>query len=319
MKLISKKRNIKRSIFAIGLVAMVLCGGSIWHTIMEEREAGMCKFPGELFNVNSHNMHLYTLGDGKPTVVFIAGSGTPNAYTDFYYLQNELQQYTKTLSFDHAGFGWSEKTSIPRTVDNLVSDLNKLLKNSNQTPPYTLIAHSLASLEAIRYAQLYPEEVKSIVFLDAGSPQYYVNGIEIESFLLNRFCAMLRVTGINRALGNAGIKLPFAGEDIRYSSLPDDIKKVEAAMYCKFLGSNNNRNVIKHINENAKTVLENGNLHDIPILILSSDSGSEWEEVQFELSSWSNISTSKMIKNSRHYLHWSHKETVVSEIVKFIE
>lgn len=320
MKIHKKKRTYKRNIAKIGIsFSILLIIGGIWQVIMEAKEMKMYTPVGEVLDINSHDMHLYRLGNGNNTIVFISGSGTPNSYTDFYYLQNELQQYAKTLSFDHAGFGWSKSIDSPRTVDNLVSDLHELFNKSNQSPPYILVAHSLASLEAIRYAQVYPDEIQGIILLDGGSPQYYVNDLEIKSLILNRFSAILRVTGINRALGNIGIKLPFIGENIRYESLPEDIKNIDEAMYYKFIGNNSNLDVLKHINENAKIVIENGYLQDIPLLILSSDSGNEWEKVQLELLNWSNNSTQITIKDSKHYLHWSHKEIVVSEIVEFIK
>ncbi|MGY0371959.1 alpha/beta fold hydrolase [Clostridium sp. JNZ J1-5] len=234
-------------------------------------------------------------------------------------MQSELQQYARTVSFDYAGFGWSETTEVPRTIDNLTNELHELLKKSNQSSPYVLVAHSLASLEALRYAQLYPDEVKGIIFLDGGSTNFYLDYPENKALLLNRINAALRVTGINRVLGSIGIKLPFVGENLRYSSLPNGIKEIDSAMYYNLIGNNNNLDMINHINENAKTVIENEHLQDIPLLILSSADGKKWDNVQRELLNWSNKSRQKTIENGKHYLHWSNKEIVLFEIKYFIE
>lgn len=228
-------------------------------------------------------------------------------------------KYARTVSFDYAGFGWSETTEVPRTIDNLTNELHELLKKSNQSSPYVLVAHSLASLEALRYAQLYPDEVKGIIFLDGGSPNFYLDYSEKKALLLNRINAALRVIGINRVLGSIGIKLPFVGENLRYSSLPNEIKEIDSAMYYNLIGNNNNLDMINHINENAKTVIENEHLQDIPLLILSSADGKRWDNVQRELLNWSNKSRQKTIENGKHYLHWSNKEIVLSEIKYFIE
>ncbi|MDF2611442.1 MAG: alpha/beta hydrolase [Lachnospiraceae bacterium] len=318
MKRILKNKSKFKSIFLILVISLLITCG-IWQEIIQKYEIQKYKSVGELYSINSHDMHLYSLGRGEDTIVFIAGSGTPCAYTDFYYLQNKLQKYARTVSFDHAGFGWSEKTDIPRKIDNLVNELHDLLETSKQTAPYILVAHSLASLEALRYAQKNPSEVKGIILLDGGSPNFYADDSEINSLLLNRTNAVLRVTGINRLIGTIGIKLPFVGENVRYSSLPDAIKKIDVAMYYNYLGNKYNLDVIRYINENAKTVIENGYLEDIPLLVLSSDSGKGWELVQQELLNWSNVSKQITFENSEHYIHWTNEKDVISEIMQFIE
>jgi len=299
-------------------VLIILLIGGIWQVIMENRESNAIKPVGESYNINSHDMHLYSAGEGDNTLVFIAGSGTPSSFTDFYYLQNELQQHLKTVSFDHAGYGWSKRTHSPRTIDSLVKELHELLEKSNQSPPYILVAHSLASLEALRFAQQYPKEVKGIVLLDGGSPEFFVNYSETQAYLLNRLAAALRVTGVNRALGSLGFKLPFVGENLRSGSLPHEIIHMDASMYYNHIGDNSNLNVIKNINENAQIVFDKGHIRNIPLLILSSDNGEEWEKSQLEFLNWSNNSSQKTITCSAHYLHWSHKEVVISEIIEFL-
>lgn len=315
--ILKRKFKIKYIVFIIVFGLLII--GGLWQETMQKYETEKYEPIGEMLTVNSHKTHLYNMGNGDVTIVFIAGSGTPSAYTDFYYLQSELQQYARTVSFDYAGFGWSETTEVPRTIDNLTNELHELLKKSNQSSPYVLVAHSLASLEALRYAQLYPDEVKGIIFLDGGSPNFYLDYPENKALLLNRINAALRVTGINRILGSIGIKLPFVGGNLRYSSLPNGIKEIDSAMYYNLIGNNNNLDMINHINENAKTVIENERLQDIPLLILSSADGKKWDNIQRELLNWSNKSRQKTIENGKHYLHWSNKEIVLFEIKYFIE
>lgn len=312
-------RTFKRNTFSLGLFVGLLVIGVFWQMTMKKIEMRQYAPVGELINVNGYDMHFYNKGEGDSTIVFIAGSGTPNSYVDFYYLQNELQKYANTVSFDQAGYGWSEDTKNSRTIDNIVSDLHVLLEESNQSPPYIFVAHSLASLEAFRYVQLYPEEVQGIILLDGGSPQFYANYSEIKALLINRMMAALRATGINRALGSIGVKLPLLGENVRYKNLPDEIKEVDEAMYYNFIGDSSNLDMIKYMNENAQKVIDNGDLQDIPLLILSTDNGGEWGKVQLELLDWSNNSSQKKIEGSKHYLHWSNKERVLAEVLEFLK
>lgn len=311
-----RKKRLPRGMKGTGIVLLLLLIGGIWQDVMVKRESRMLLPPGERFSIQSRDMHLYRAGQGDLTIVFAAGSGTPSAYTDFYNLQRELRRVTGTISYDRAGYGWSAANGSPRTIDNVVEELHDLLKAAKSSAPYMLVGHSLASLEVIRFAQKYPDEVKAVVLLDGGSPEYYASGIETGSYLVNRLTAGLRVTGIARALGSIGIRLPFAGEDLRYERLPDEVKPIDLAMYYRHLGDGSNLDSIRRMRENAQTVLDGGYLTDILLLILSSDTGSQWENVQRQLVRWSNVSRHVTIPDSRHYIHWSNQEEVLQRITE---
>lgn len=87
----------------------MLLTGAVGQRIMVEKETNILVPQGEVFDINNHNMYIHSAGSGRNTVVFVAGSGTPSSFTDFYGIQMKLQPYVRTVSFDNAGFGWSEK------------------------------------------------------------------------------------------------------------------------------------------------------------------------------------------------------------------
>lgn len=60
-------------------------------------------------------------------------------------------------------------------------------------------------------------------------------------------------------------------------------------------------------------------LRRIPILVLSSDSGNGWNDVQIQLASWSENSKQITINDSEHYLYWSHYDEVKTYIDEFIK
>lgn len=277
---------------------------------------------GAYVDVGTYRAHYYSQGTGEVTFVFITGSGTPCAYTDFYALQNMLSIVGQTVTFDHAGSGWSSNTKTPRTIENLVNELSILIDTVAQNKPVILLCHSLGSLETIRYAQMNPEKVRGIIFLDSGSPEFYSNDTELLAKMINRGSACIRSIGVNRLLGELGVLLPLYGENIRYQNLPEELKDLDKAMFYKFAGNPASLSTIKLINENGSTVSKGSLLGEMPILVLSSDSGDEWNDVQIQLASWSENSKQVMINNSEHYLYWSnfnevsdHIETFVKEII----
>lgn len=95
------KAHRKKQILIILLISIPLLAGMIWQNIMVTIEQDKCKTEGEFVDTGSYKAHCYVKGDGDTVTVFVAGSGTPCAYTDFYYLQERLAEYGQTICFDH--------------------------------------------------------------------------------------------------------------------------------------------------------------------------------------------------------------------------
>lgn len=110
-------------------------------------------------------MHVYGEGAGDITVVFASGHGTGSPFIDFYPLYHELAKKTRIVVYERFGYGWSETTTAPRDIDTITEEIHTLLLEAGEQPPFLLVGHSLASLETIRFAQTYPDEV-------VGSPPY---------------------------------------------------------------------------------------------------------------------------------------------------
>jgi pimeloyl-ACP methyl ester carboxylesterase len=309
------KKLFKKRLFKFLTIFMILlCIGALWQHIMINYEEKKLNYPGQLVEVNNHKMHIYGEGNGAITVVFTVGSGTPCAYTDYYYIQNELSKSVRTVTYDRAGYGWSEPTSVVRTVDEQVSDLHKLLNKSGEKPPYVLVGHSLSSLEVMRYAQLFPEEVSGIVLIDGGSPTYYANFHEPSAIVLSYFLEGAKKYGLVRALGSLGILTPMSGESKRYKMLPDELGEIDKMMFYRNLGNKTNRSEIRNINENARKVIEGRKLGNIPLVILSSKGDSHWNETQKLLKDWSTDSSQETISRAGHYIHWDRADIVIEKI-----
>jgi len=298
-KYMSKRKHSRLFITTLVIIILLLIG-ILWQSIMTNKEIDSLSAPGSFVNVDSYDMHYVSEGNGDTAVVFIAGSGTPCAYTDFYNLQKNFSSNYQTISFDHAGSGWSTKTSTPRSIENLSEELGTMLRTVAKDKSVILICHSLGSLEAIYYARQNPDTVKGIVFLDSGSPEFYATDSEISATLLNRGTSILRTTGLIRLLNNMDVEMPIYGENLRANKLPAEIKSTDIAMFCRYAGNPETLKSINLINENATKLLENTGLGSIPILVISSDSGENWNSVQNELAGWSDNSTQITIENASH-------------------
>jgi len=312
-----KKKSCRRwCICSFGVILFIL---SMWQYRQEKKEWNYYKrlYPGKLYTVNDHVMHAYQKGRGKTNIIFISGSGTPTSYTDFSLLQKKLSKKAVTVSYDQPGFGWSESWKQSYDIDNRVNDLAQLLEKLELRGKYTFVAHSLGGLEAIRYAQIYPEKVQGIVFLDSMSPELYAKDGISKYVILNRSCGLIRKLGILRLMSEMNCYLPVGGEDCRYLKLDPDLKKIDLAFYYKNIGSKDSLSEIRNMHKNANKVIEGGKLKDIPIYIIYSDGKKDFGSVDRGLEEWSNLSESKEIEGAKHYLHWSNLDEVYELICKW--
>ncbi|MBU3171761.1 alpha/beta hydrolase [Clostridium estertheticum] len=316
-------RNI--TIFFITVILLISISGLIYERIGLYSDSKKYSVPGTIVKVNGHDMHVYSEGKGNSTVVFVSGFGTPSPYADFYPLYNEISKYTRTVVYERPGYGYSEVSNTSRDIDTITKEMHQLLEKSGEKAPYILVGHSMGSLEIIRFAQRYKNEVKGIVMIDGGSPEFYAN----EEIDQNRISSMklksvLKNEGIIRLLFNYSKKFYNSTYSFRnqLSLVPLDLKNVDTAMYLKTITNKNKTAELVNLKSNAQIVMKNGNLGQIPLRILTSGEeakDSKWKNSQEDFKSWSTDSKQKIVKGSPHYIHQYEPNVINNEIKKLIE
>lgn len=313
-------RRIKKIVILLFLPLSILLGiGCIYQNIESKNDIQSYKPVGKIYEVKNKKMHIYTGGSGEVTVVFASGWGTVNPYADFYSLYDKTSKFAKFAVYDRFGYGYSEFTEEKRDIDTIVEEMHQLLNKSGQNPPYVLVGHSLASLETIRYAQKYKDEVKGIVLIDGGNPEVYAK--QKPSTLIANIQRQLMKFGIARALYKTeSFASSLNSERNNLSILPEDIKELDKI---STLLRGNNRNIIdemKRSQENAKKVVAGGKLNNIPLTIITSGSFGEeskgWIDSQVKLKDWSRYSKQFIVGDARHYIHQYKPEIITKEIAE---
>jgi hypothetical protein len=105
---------------------------------------------------------------GRITVVFDHGAGETHAAWQAASVQQAIARSTITLSYDRAGQGQSDDSGLPKTAAEQARQLRVLLEESGLPGPYLLVSHSLAGMNARVFADLYPDEVHGVVFVDSS-------------------------------------------------------------------------------------------------------------------------------------------------------
>ncbi len=132
------------------------------------------KHNGEFVTINQHKIHIYRQGNmSSPKLVFMSGSGTVAPVYHFKILYEKLISKYRVIVIEKFGYGYSDIFEAPCDIDSLVSFQRRALAEVGEKGPFILLPHSMSGLEAIRWKQMYPDDVKAIIGLDMATPKTY--------------------------------------------------------------------------------------------------------------------------------------------------
>lgn len=115
--------------------------------------------------------HSLIKGDGSLTVIFESGLGTPLNNWDI--IQTGISDNYKTIAYDRKGIGESPDTDEPRTLENLVNDLDNLISQNKIEGPIILVGHSLGGHIVRKYQQLFPSKIAGLFLIDPTNEYLY--------------------------------------------------------------------------------------------------------------------------------------------------
>jgi len=129
------------------------------------------KMPGNFVTFDNYNLHVIENGTGEPVVIFEGGLNCTTYSYDM--LRIPVSKFTRTISYDHAGIGYSTESPDQRTLPVYVNELRRLLEKEMLPPPYILVGHSIGGFIVRYFAHLYPDEVAGLVFIDMPPDEWF--------------------------------------------------------------------------------------------------------------------------------------------------
>jgi len=138
--------------------------GRLYQLWGERRDARRWPPPGRMIS----GFHVLDSGGSGPPVVLEAGIAASSA--SWKLVQHELARRFRAISYDRRGLGYSEPAASPRTLENLVLDLDSVVEAAAIEKPFVLAGHSFGGLLARHYAARFPEKVRALVLLDPLEP-----------------------------------------------------------------------------------------------------------------------------------------------------
>lgn len=145
----------------LSLKVLILIATSLYQAIacwLESRKSP----PGQFVVCGNYRLHYVTAGEGDITIVLDHSLGG----VEGYLLLEELAYLSRVCIYDRAGFGWSDCSFRPRTSEQIVRELDILLRGANLKPPYILVGNSFGSYNMRLYAHRFPEKVAGLVLTD---------------------------------------------------------------------------------------------------------------------------------------------------------
>lgn len=309
-------KTLKVVLIIIAVIVLFVVVSFVRHKICSSNEKDLLTPLGELVEVNGNNMSVYTEGNGDKTLVFMSGGGTCSPILDFKSLYSLLNNEYKIAVVEKFGYGFSDVVDEARDIDTMLSETRMALKKADVEGPYVLCPHSMSGLEALYWAQKYPEEVEAIVGLDMAVPGYYDE--------MNISIPILKLGQYGAALGIIRWVPGLAESDaIKYGTLSDKEKEIYRTLFYQRTATVTMINEAKVVKDNANAVKKNG-IPQVPMLLFISDGSGgtgftkeKWRSIPKEYISGSD-NASYIELDCPHYVHDYEFEEISKEIRNFI-
>lgn len=285
---------------------------ALFHHIQLKIEEPLRTPLGRLVEVDGNNMSVYTEGSGDKTLVFLSGSETPSPILDFKSLFSLLSDEYRIVVVERFGYGFSDVVDTPRDIDTVLGETRAALVTAGVNGPYVLCPHSMSGIEALYWAQQYPEEVEAIVGLDMAVPDAYEN-FKNNAFMnaMNQFCAKIGMIRLVPLLNEM--------DCVEHGTLTEEEKEIVHALLYKNISNKTTINELKYISENAK-IVGAGEIPQVPMLLFISNDTFTTELTDATQMYANTVENAKVIQlDCPHYVHDYEYNLIGEEIKNFLQ
>ncbi|XRE44885.1 abhydrolase, alpha/beta hydrolase fold [Tenacibaculum discolor] len=281
--------------------------------------------PGKLIDVNGTKLHIRTEGkkNDLPTIILEAGA---NSHTDMlHWIAEGLKKNMRVIRYDREGKWFSESSKDSITSEFYAHQLHELLEKSGEKPPYILVGHSMGGPYNQIFRDLYPNEVKGMVFLDSSHPEQWERLAQKE-LIPKEQINFVKITAVISDMGIRGIYNKITSPKAKNDGLPKNchIRNLNLASYSgkvyhRYLKENSiNKDILERASQ-AKS------LDSLPVLVFTATE--QYSEPQKERFRKNDVDPDKQIQlwldmqkeltelstNSKQFVIESNHGTIITE------
>ncbi len=318
--------------FFLAAVLAILAALPLWQAVSTRLDARRFPPPGE-----KTDLHCVDLGIGYPTVIL--ESGIAASSLSWRPIQQQIARFTRVISYDRAGLGWSNPAPHPRSLHQLVAELHSLIQAKTIPEPVILVGHSFGGLVVRAYAVAHPEAVAALILLDPVLPAGWCDlspdrqsmlqrgvtlsrrGALLARLGIVRFAITLAERGarlipllINRASSGDGSSVPerLIGE---VRKLPPELWPLIKAQWCQPKSFHAMASYLALLPE-ACSEAQHWPASAIPLTIISAANATP-----AQLAEWDHLAPAHHIhaKTAGHWVHLDEPDLVITAIREMIE
>ena len=325
----------------LAAIGLLVIAGIVYQRICCARDARRYPPRGRLVDVNGRRYHVHESGSGEPAVILEAGIAASSI--SWSLIQPQVAEFTKVVSYDRAGLGWSDPPPRRRTASAMLEELRAVLKAAGVKPPYILVGHSFGGLIALLYAQRYGSELAGVVLVDPvwrgeWSPLRPEQRRRLRGAAgLARWGALLARFGFVRLnlslLAGGGRRIPHLAARVtagpgasvvdrivgQVRKLPPEVWPMISAHWCN---PKSFESMAEHLDGLADSIAEyqpNQTLGDLPLVVISGGHlGEDAQEEHRRDAALSMLGRQVIAENSGHWVQLDEPELVVREIRRVV-
>jgi pimeloyl-ACP methyl ester carboxylesterase len=163
---------IKNSIIAlVSILIFLLLAGFVYQTIGNYNDSKRFPRVGRDVVADGIRFNIDCTGSGETTVVLESAGGYPGR--QWALVQPEVAKFARVCSYDRAGFGFSDSSPRPRTMEEEAKELKSLLDAAGEKGPFVLAGNSQGGFNIQAFTKLYPNDVAGVVLADTSHPDFY--------------------------------------------------------------------------------------------------------------------------------------------------
>ena len=233
-------------------------------------------------SVGDYSLNVYDFGnkEGTHTFVGISGRGVFDYSVRMDRLMGGFADDNRIVVVDRPGYGLSDDTKEPLTVESIVDDYRTVLINAGIEAPYILLPHSIGSAYATYWVSKYPEEIEGVVFLD-GTPLNGKSDLSEGNVIENRAAIAATQMGLIRLAKSLLLKIEIPG--MNYT---DEQRKYSEALNLHNRFNHASSYEEEHSNEFCDTAYNEMKQNDVPKVYISSTFAFRTKEEIDEMLEW---------------------------------
>lgn len=149
----------------IRFIFVVAIAGAVYQYVATQSDELAFQPVGKMIDIGGYKLHMIDSQVGKVTVVIDSAIGQKTL--DWCLVQPEIAKFARVVTYDRAGYAWSDASPLARTSGNIVQEMRTMLQNAKIPAPYILVGDSFGGMNIRLFADQHSEDVAGLIVINS--------------------------------------------------------------------------------------------------------------------------------------------------------